>query len=295
MACIRPPGGPSANQQRKGKFIGADDTLCAWALKSHAAASGQANPSGKLTFTWYADQSQLAHINDYHLAPTDGSCGRTYEYSTGDIAYPFGYGLSYSTFNYSNNRIVGHAGVSGDETITFAVDVTNTSSVAGQEVVELYVTAPGADGANRPLRQLKGFDKVSIGAGETRTVEIPVKVADLWFWNDQTHAKTWDRGAWTYSIGTSSEPGLTGHFAVTGPPTVGLNVVRVIPDGVALNTAAPMDTIHANLSASRTDDSFYDLSTVDVAYTSSDPAVASVTSTVRSARWARASRRSPPR
>ncbi len=240
---------------------------------------GQANPSGKLTFTWYADQSQLAHINDYRLAPTADTYGRTYEYFTGDVAYPFGYGLSYSTFQYSNDRIVGHAGVAGDDTITFAVDVTNTSSVAGQEVVELYVTAPGADGVNRPLRQLKGFDKVAIGAGETRTVEIPVKVADLWFWDDQTHAKTWDRGAWTYSIGTSSEPGLTGHFAVTGPPTVGLNVVRVIPDGVALNTAAPMDTIHANLSATRTDDSFFDLSTVDVTYTSSDPAVATVTST----------------
>ncbi|MDR1151290.1 MAG: glycoside hydrolase family 3 C-terminal domain-containing protein, partial [Bifidobacteriaceae bacterium] len=236
---------------------------------------GKANPSGKLTFTWYSNILDIGHVNDYNLLPTATTQGRTYWYTNAAVSYPFGWGLSYSTFDYSNITIA-DTSLTGDETLAVSVDVTNTSAVVGKEVIQLYTTAPGSDGIDRPKRQLKGFEKVALGPGQTKTVTVSVPVADLWFWDDEADAKTWDLGTWTVRIGGSSTQGLSGSFTVTAPPTPSLGQVTTIPDGVVLNTATPGNVINAGLSAAKSDDSFFDLADLDVTYTSSDPTVASV-------------------
>ena len=236
---------------------------------------GDVNPSGKLPFTWYSDVNQLARIQDYSLAPADGTKGRTYEYFSGDVSYPFGYGLSYSNFTYSNLRL-NKSVMSPNDTLTATVDVTNESTRPGQTVVELYASSPHPDGVNRPKTQLKGFTKATLAAGEAKTVRIQLKGSDLWFWDDAANRETYDQGKWSLLVGGSSVDGLARSFRLSGQLAPAVETVAAIPDGVSLNTALPGNVIHANLSASRTDQSFYDLSSIDVRYTSSDPAVARV-------------------
>ncbi|MDR3201618.1 MAG: glycoside hydrolase family 3 C-terminal domain-containing protein [Bifidobacteriaceae bacterium] len=236
---------------------------------------GKANPSGKLTFTWYSDILDIGNVNDYNLTPTATTKGRTYWYTNAQASYPFGWGLSYSAFDYSNLKVA-QPRVTGDQTLEVSVDVTNTSGIVGKEVVQLYVTAPGADGVNRPKRQLKGFEKVALGPGQTKTVTIALPAADLWFWDEAADSKVWDLGAWVFRIGGSSVQGLGGVFTLTSAPSVSLGQVTAIPDGLVLNTATPGNVINAGLSAAKSDDSFFDLSEVSVVYTSSAPAVATV-------------------
>lgn len=240
---------------------------------------GTTNPSGHLPFTWYKDVDQLAPIQDYTLAPVDGGKGRTYQYFTGGVAYPFGYGLSYADFRFSNLRL-DRTKVDVDGTLTATVEVRNASKVAGKQVVQLYVASPRARAATRPDAQLKAFDKVFLAPGEKKTVTLRVKASDLWFWDDGAQRRTYDQGTWQLWVGASSDPsdGLRRSFKLSGKLSPGVGTVAALPDGVVLNTATPDDVIHARLSASRTDDSFYDLSdgAVSVTYTSSDPAVARV-------------------
>jgi beta-glucosidase-like glycosyl hydrolase len=242
---------------------------------------GDVNPSGKLPFTYYEDPVRdLRETTDYTMTPTDGRLGRTYQYFTGPPLYPFGYGLSYSHFTYANLQLSKTA-VTPNDKITVSVDVTNTSAVPGKEVVQVYVASPKAGDLLRPDRQLKGFEKVSFGANETKTVSIEIDVADLWFWDDATSRHAYDTGSWVLTAGPSSDPaqGLNTNFTLSGTLAPTLDVVAAIPDGTVLNTLAPDNAIHANLSATRTDESFYDLSKVTVRYTSSNTAVAKVDAT----------------
>ncbi|MDR0432856.1 MAG: glycoside hydrolase family 3 C-terminal domain-containing protein [Bifidobacteriaceae bacterium] len=242
---------------------------------------GKANPSGKLTYSWYSNILDIGHVNDYNLLPTSTTKGRTYLYTDAPVSYPFGWGLSYSTFEYSNMRVA-KSSISGDETLSVSVDVTNSSAIVGKEAVQLYVTAPDSNGKDRPKRQLKGFEKVALGPGATKTVTIDVPADQLWFWDDVADARTYDLGTWTFRIGGSSVSGISGSFQLTSAPSVSLGVVMAIPNGVVLNTAAPGNTIDAGLSAARSDEGFFDLSdraTVKVVYTSSDDSVATVDQT----------------
>ncbi|WP_169923700.1 glycoside hydrolase family 3 N-terminal domain-containing protein [Propionicimonas paludicola] len=241
---------------------------------------GKVNPSGKLPFTWYTNAKQLGTIWDYRITPskTDTSIkGRTYEYFNGDVSYNFGFGLSYSKFSYSDLNI-DKSSYTGDDTITAQVDVTNSSTVPGKEVVELYVSSPNADGYDRPKRQLKGFTKVSLGSMETKTVTIKVPVKELWFWDADANKKVWDKGAWKLQVGPQANSGPTKAFNLTADPTPYLDVVAAVNDGTVLNTAAPDTVIHSNLSATRNDQSFLDLDSrsVKVEYSSSNPSVAAV-------------------
>jgi beta-glucosidase len=149
---------------------------------------GEANPSARLPFTWYKDLGNLPNINNFSLtgASEDGkSTGRTYMYYDGEITYPFGYGLSYTEFEYSNFTI-DKTSFTPNDTITFTVDVTNTGTVDGKEVVQLYYSAPDASDSDRPNKKLCAFDKVEIAAGETVTVKLTVDAYDLWYYEDPT-------------------------------------------------------------------------------------------------------------
>jgi beta-glucosidase len=139
---------------------------------------GDYNPGGRLVETWPSSLEQLPPMMDYNIRH-----GRTYMYFKGEPLYPFGFGLSYTTFKYSNLR-TSSAQLARDGAITVSVDVTNTGSRAGDEVVQLYVSHPHSK-VERPREELKGFQRVSIKPGETRTVQIPLKASTLAWWDEK--------------------------------------------------------------------------------------------------------------
>lgn len=173
---------------------------------------GKVNPNGKLTATWYKDDSQLPHINDYGIRKSDVLTqeeGRTYWYLTSEPRFPFGYGLSYTTFAYENLRLAEEEIPNGTK-LTVSVDVTNTGSTAGKEIVELYVrkvvdeTFGEKPGYNKPLRQLKGFEKVELQPGETKTVTIEVPLKDITFWNNFRQKMMIEPGKYVVEVGSNS-------------------------------------------------------------------------------------------
>ncbi len=158
---------------------------------------GGYNPGGHLTETWPASEDQLPPMMDYDIRH-----GRTYMYAKGKPLYPFGYGLSYTTFGYSHLRTDAPV-LAKDGAVTVSVDVTNTGRVAGDEVVQLYVRYPKSQ-VSRPAEQLQGFKRVTLAPGETRTVKIPLPASQLAYWNTATSAFEVERGPVTLRVGDSS-------------------------------------------------------------------------------------------
>jgi beta-glucosidase len=131
---------------------------------------GDYNPAGRLPVTFYRSADQLPAFTDYRMA------GRTYRYFSGDPLYPFGYGLSYTTFEYRNLHLPAKA--NSGEPIAVSVEVRNTGQIAGEEVVELYVKHIGA-AVPAPLIALEGFTRVSLQPGESRTVNFTLAPRQL--------------------------------------------------------------------------------------------------------------------
>jgi beta-glucosidase len=129
------------------------------------ALAGDFSPGGKLPVTFYRSADQLPPFESYDMK------GRTYRYFSGEPLYPFGYGLSYSNFAFSNLR-VDHTSVSASDDLTATVDVKNMSQRAGDEVIQVYLARPGELGA--PLRSLAGFRRITLQPGETKSVSIPI-------------------------------------------------------------------------------------------------------------------------
>ena len=123
--------------------------------------AGDYSPSGRLPVTFYKSLAQLPPFDDYSMAK------RTYRYFQGEPLYPFGYGLSYTTFTYKNPH-VSATNVGANGTISVSVDVSNTGAMAGDEVVQLYLTHKGVAGA--ALRALEGFQHTHLDPGQTKTV-----------------------------------------------------------------------------------------------------------------------------
>jgi len=142
---------------------------------------GNYNPAGRLTQTWVASTDQLPPMMDYDIRH-----GRTYMYLGSKPLYAFGYGLSYTKFAYSNLR-VSSVHLAKDGTASISVDVKNAGTRDGDEVVQLYVAHIGSTVA-RPQQELKGFRRVTIRAGETRTVTIPLKASSLAYWDGKDFA-----------------------------------------------------------------------------------------------------------
>lgn len=168
---------------------------------------GDVNPNAKLTTTWYRDIAELPSVNDYGLKWNDTYDGksRTYMYYDGRPLFPFGYGLSYTTFSYENLRLDGKE-LSGNDILKVSVDVTNTGARDGAEIVQLYVTRNIPEGVadNKPIRQLKGFEKVWLKAGEKKTVELNVPVSEITFWSYLEKKMIIEPGTYDIQIGRNS-------------------------------------------------------------------------------------------
>ena len=139
---------------------------------------GEYNPGGHLVRTWPKSTDQLPPSMDYNIRD-----GYTYMYFKGEPLFPFGYGLSYTTFKYSNLRTSSQE-LAKEGTVTVSVDVTNTGSRAGDAVVQMYVKHLNSK-VKRPQEELEGFKRVTIEPNETKTVEIPLKASSLAWWDEK--------------------------------------------------------------------------------------------------------------
>jgi len=157
---------------------------------------GAYNPGGRLPVTFYRDVADLPPFEDYRMA------GRTYRFFEGVPLYPFGYGLSYTTFRYDRLR-VSRDTLRGDDSLTVAVDVTNTGARGGDEVVQLYVRYPHS-AVPRPRRDLRGFRRVTLGPGESRTITFPLTAAAFRYWDADAHRWAVENGPVVVEIGASS-------------------------------------------------------------------------------------------
>jgi beta-glucosidase len=159
---------------------------------------GDYDPAGRLTETWVASIDQLPPMMDYDIRH-----GRTYMYLKQKPLYPFGYGLSYTTFKYSNLRLSSQT-IHSDGMLHVSIDIRNSGRRAGDEVMQMYVAHLNSK-VKRPLEELKGFDRVHLEAGETKTVTLPLSAATLRYWDTA-------RGQWVLEsdeleirVGSSSD------------------------------------------------------------------------------------------
>lgn len=141
---------------------------------------GDYNPGGHLVRTWPKSMEQLPPMMDYNIRD-----GFTYMYFKGEPLYPFGYGLSYTTFRFANLRTSAPE-LALDGRVNVSVDVTNTGTRAGDEVVQLYAKWLHS-AVSRPREELEGFERVSLEPGETKTVTIPLAASQLAYWDEKTH------------------------------------------------------------------------------------------------------------
>ncbi len=172
-------------------------TTHAGAETGHAIADtlfGDNDPAGRLTQTWYRAGTSLPSILDYDIIKSD----RTYLYYRGTPLYPFGYGLSYTTFTYRNLR----ASVR-DGTVDATVQVTNTGKRAGDEVVQLY-THQRTSRDKEPLKQLHGFQRVHLDPGRTATVHLSFPVADLAHYDVTRDRNVVETATYDLMVGASS-------------------------------------------------------------------------------------------
>lgn len=164
-----------------------DDNIPAIVYSSHGGQEmgtaiadvlfGDYAPAGRLTTTWYSSLSQISSITDYDIIDSN----RTYMYFEDTPLYPFGHGLTYTTFDYNNLQLSSDS-IAANEQVTVSVDVTNTGSVTSDEVVQLYVRDVQAC-VKRPNKELLGFKRVSIPTGQTKTVNFTLPASELAYWD----------------------------------------------------------------------------------------------------------------
>lgn len=159
---------------------------------------GNVNPGGKLPYTVYASESQVPPQDEY-----DVTKGFTYMYLNGKPLFPFGHGLSYTDFTYSNLKLSSKQ-IPASGKITVSVDVKNTGKLAGDEVVQLYVHDVECS-VKRPSKELRGFERISLNPGQTKTVTFTLPGEKLAFYDEKTHGFIVEPGAFDLLVGSSSE------------------------------------------------------------------------------------------
>jgi beta-glucosidase len=154
---------------------------------------GDYNPGGRLPVTYHHSLDELPPFDDYDITK-----GRTYKYFKGKPLYPFGYGLSYTTFEYKNLRLKDEK-----DTIEVSFDVKNTGAMTGDEVSQVYVNLPET-GIEMPLKELKGFKRNTLQKGETQKVDIKIEKKSLRYWDENTGTFIVPSGTYKFSVGSSS-------------------------------------------------------------------------------------------
>ncbi|HEU4714043.1 MAG TPA: glycoside hydrolase family 3 C-terminal domain-containing protein [Pyrinomonadaceae bacterium] len=167
---------------------------------------GDYNPAGRLPVTFYKSVDQLPPFSDYSME------GRTYRYFKGEPLYTFGYGLSYTSFEYSNVKFSPRA-VKAGEPVKVTFEVKNVGDRAGDEVVQLYLTDLAAS-APVPIRALVGFDRISLRRGETRKMTFTITPRQMSLIDDQGK-RVIEPGEFQVSAG-GGQVGLTNKFTVSG-------------------------------------------------------------------------------
>ncbi|MBV3868022.1 glycoside hydrolase family 3 C-terminal domain-containing protein [Phocaeicola coprocola] len=174
-------------------------TQCSQEL-GHAVSDvifGHYNPAGRLTQTWVKNITDLPHMMDYDITH-----GRTYMYFKEKPLYPFGYGLSYTRFNYSGTTLNDRVIERGD-TLRVCFNLKNSGNMDGDEVVQLYVSARKHTDKD-PIKQLKAFQRISLRKGETKKVELTVPYTELQVWDEKQNRFILPNKEMTLEIGASS-------------------------------------------------------------------------------------------
>jgi beta-glucosidase len=175
--------------------------------------SGKNNPGGRLPLTFYTGVDQLPAFEDYAMK------GRTYRYFEGKPLYPFGYGLSYTTFAYKGLSVP--KTVKAGDPLVANVTVTNTGKVEGDEVAQLYLSFPNVAGA--PLRALRAFKRVHLKSGESQKVRFDLKDRDLSMVSEAGEPIIAE-GKYSISVGggqpNTGAPGVAGTFQIKGTKTL---------------------------------------------------------------------------
>ncbi len=170
--------------------------------------SGKNNPAGRLPVTFYKDVHQLPHFENYSMK------GRTYRYFKGEPLWPFGYGLSYTTFGYSDLALP-NAPLNAGDSLDCSVAVTNTGKIAGDEVVQLYLKFPDVQGA--PIRALRGFQRIHLEPGAKQRVDFHLNPRDLNMVTQEGDIIV-ARGKYIVSIGggqpNAGVPSISGSFEI---------------------------------------------------------------------------------
>lgn len=181
---------------------------------------GEVNPNAKTTTTWYKNGTDLPALNDYGIKKQDtlNWIGRTYMYFDGPVRFPFGHGLSYTSFEYDNLKVVlPDLAVGGS--LEVSLDVRNTGAVKGKEIVEVYLNKlfDTPLGNNNNVRQLKGFIKVELDVGESKNVTVSIPVSDITFWSNFYKKMIVKEGKYLLEVGASSRDiRLSQEFTLAG-------------------------------------------------------------------------------
>ncbi|HBC79906.1 MAG TPA: beta-glucosidase, partial [Bacteroidales bacterium] len=169
---------------------------------------GKVSPAGRLVQTWIRSIDQLPPILDYNIRN-----GRTYMYDKNVPLFPFGHGLSYTTFKYSGLK-TDRKTLTGDDIVNVSFDIQNTGIYDSDEVAQLYVSFPDSK-VGQPLKALKGFKRILVPKGSTVSVTIPLKATDLQYWDPSKQKWAPDIGKVNFFIGASSmDARLTGSLTV---------------------------------------------------------------------------------
>jgi beta-glucosidase len=173
---------------------------------------GQVSPAGRLVQTWITSIDQLPPILDYNIRK-----GRTYMYLKNNPLFPFGHGLTYTSFKYSGLKTEKKI-ISKDESVNITFNIQNTGNFDSDEVAQLYVSFPDSK-VERSAKALKGFKRVFVKKGETETVTIPLKGSDLTYWDTNINKWTLEPGVVKFFIGSSSaDIRLKGQISVAAIP-----------------------------------------------------------------------------
>jgi beta-glucosidase len=239
---------------------------------------GKVNPNAKLTATWYKKLEDLPLANDYGLKKQDtyDKKARTYMYFDQPVLFPFGHGLSYTSFEYGKLALNKKA-LNANDTLSVSLEVKNSGPMDGAEIVQLYVSKelPPKTRDNKPLRQLKGFRKIWLKSGESKMLTLDLPLKELNFWSNFQNKMVVEQGTYNLEIGASSvNLPLKDQFTVSGDWKASLYNVYAVAEKYVLKTG---ETGKVKVSATLEDTRHLGLGEeYKPVFTSSDESVATV-------------------